>query len=136
MAQLNSNPYVSLALAVPYRDIRLPNRPLRAAVQPPSRSAALLSALDHPLSTDLNDLSISRPTSRLSWGIRVPGDPEHTIYVWIDALVNYMTVAGYPWQGGEEFAAGQVWPPDLQVVGKDIIRCVQLSVLPQDFGKR
>ncbi|KAG0666651.1 methionyl-tRNA synthetase [Rhodotorula mucilaginosa] len=91
-------------------------------VQPPSRSAALLSALDHPLSTDLNDLSISRPTSRLSWGIRVPGDPEHTIYVWIDALVNYMTVAGYPWQGGEEFAAGQVWPPDLQVVGKDIIR--------------
>ncbi|GAA5989184.1 hypothetical protein JCM10908_001196 [Rhodotorula pacifica] len=91
-------------------------------VQPPSRSTALLSALDHPLSTDLNDLSISRPTSRLSWGIRVPDDPEHTIYVWIDALVNYMTVAGYPWKGGEEFANEQVWPPDLQVVGKDIIR--------------
>lgn len=86
-----------------------------------------MSALDHPLSTDLNDLSISRPTSRLSWGIRVPGDPEHTIYVWIDALVNYMTVAGYPWQGCEEFTEGQVWPPDLQVVGKDIIRYVSLS---------
>ncbi|POY74433.1 putative Methionine--tRNA ligase [Rhodotorula taiwanensis] len=91
-------------------------------VQPLSRSTALLAALEHPLSTDLNDLSISRPTSRLSWGIRVPDDPEHTIYVWIDALVNYLTIAGYPWKGGEEFAQGQVWPPDLQVVGKDIIR--------------
>jgi methionyl-tRNA synthetase len=136
VAQRSSNPCVSLFLAVPGRNHLLTDAHPRAAVQPPSRSAALLSALDHPLSTDLNDLSISRPTSRLSWGIRVPGDPEHTIYVWIDALVNYMTVAGYPWQGGEEFAAGQVWPPDLQVVGKDIIRCVQLSVLPQDSGKR
>ncbi|BGP54040.1 hypothetical protein JCM8202_003039 [Rhodotorula sphaerocarpa] len=91
-------------------------------IQPPSRSNTLLAALEHPLSTDLSDLSISRPTSRLSWGIRVPDDPDHTIYVWIDALVNYLTVAGYPWKGGEEFAQGQLWPPDLQVVGKDIIR--------------
>ncbi|GAA6001086.1 hypothetical protein JCM10207_007406 [Rhodosporidiobolus poonsookiae] len=91
-------------------------------VQPPSRSTALVSSLLQPTSTDLNDLSISRPSSRLSWGIRVPDDPEHTIYVWIDALVNYLTVAGYPWKGGEAFAQGKVWPPDLQVVGKDIIR--------------
>ncbi|GAA5890299.1 hypothetical protein JCM6882_008787 [Rhodosporidiobolus microsporus] len=91
-------------------------------VQPPSRSAALVSSLLQPSSTDLNDLSISRPSSRLSWGIRVPDDAEHTIYVWIDALVNYMTAAGYPWKGGKAFVEGQVWPPDVQIVGKDIIR--------------
>ncbi|SCV69145.1 BQ2448_2165 [Microbotryum intermedium] len=67
---------------------------------------------------DLQDLSISRPSSRLTWGIPVPDDPDHTIYVWIDALVNYMTVAGYPWT--EE--KNNVWPPDMMVVGKDIIR--------------
>lgn len=72
----------------------------------------------------MNDLSISRPASRLSWGIPVPDDPQHTIYVWIDALVNYLTAAGYPWRGGEAFEKGKVWPPDLQVVGKDIVRCV------------
>jgi len=93
-------------------------------VQPPSRSTALVSALTQPSSTDLNDLSISRPFSRLSWGIRVPDDPEHTIYVWVDALVNYLTAAGYPWKGGEAFEEGKVWPPNLQIVGKDIIRCV------------
>jgi methionyl-tRNA synthetase len=49
------------------------------------------------LSEPLEDLSISRPRSRLSWGIEVPGDPEQTIYVWFDALVNYLTVTGYPW---------------------------------------
>ncbi|GJN88419.1 hypothetical protein Rhopal_001385-T1 [Rhodotorula paludigena] len=91
-------------------------------VQPPSRTDALVSSLTHPSSTDLNDLSISRPSARLSWGIPVPDDPQHTIYVWIDALVNYLTAAGYPWKGGEAFERGQVWPPDLQVVGKDIIR--------------
>ncbi|GAA5877533.1 hypothetical protein JCM8547_000181 [Rhodosporidiobolus lusitaniae] len=91
-------------------------------VQPPSRSTALVSSLLQPTTTDLNDLSISRPRSRLSWGIPVPDDPDHTIYVWIDALVNYLTAAGYPWKGGEAFAECKVWPPDLQVVGKDIIR--------------
>ncbi|GAA6048916.1 hypothetical protein JCM3770_007117 [Rhodotorula araucariae] len=91
-------------------------------VQPPSRTNALVSSLNTPASTDLHDLSISRPASRLSWGIPVPDDPQHTIYVWIDALVNYLTAAGYPWQGGEAFEKGQVWPPDLQVVGKDIVR--------------
>ncbi|GAA6026859.1 hypothetical protein JCM8097_005913 [Rhodosporidiobolus ruineniae] len=91
-------------------------------VQPPSRSTALVSSLLQPISTDLNDLSISRPSSRLSWGIRVPDDPDHTIYVWIDALVNYLTAAGYPWNGGEAFEEGKVWPPNLQIVGKDIIR--------------
>ncbi|KAL8293018.1 hypothetical protein RQP46_000712 [Phenoliferia psychrophenolica] len=91
-------------------------------LQPPSRTASLLAAITQADSPDLQDLSISRPSSRLSWGIRVPGDDEHTIYVWIDALVNYLTAAGCPWTGGEAFAEGQVWPPELMIVGKDIIR--------------
>ena len=41
-------------------------------------------------------ISVSRPASRLQWGIRVPDDPTQTIYVWLDALVNYLTVLGYP----------------------------------------
>ena len=45
------------------------------------------------LKDDVGDLSISRPRSRLSWGIPVPGDPSQTIYVWLDALLNYLTVA-------------------------------------------
>jgi len=48
------------------------------------------------LQEPLEDISISRPQSRLSWGIQVPNDPEQTIYVWFDALVNYLTVTGYP----------------------------------------
>jgi len=100
----------------------------RLAVQPPSRTTALLASLAHPSSTDLSDLSISRPSSRLTWGIPVPSDPSHTIYVWIDALVNYLTVAGYPWKGSQE--ATKVWPPDLQVVGKDIIRYFLSPPLP------
>ncbi|KAL7423543.1 methionyl-tRNA synthetase [Cryptotrichosporon argae] len=64
---------------------------------------------------DMQDLSISRPTSRLHWGVPVPGDASQTIYVWVDALVNYITVAGYP---GEMRA----WPADVHVVGKDIVR--------------
>ena len=71
----------------------------------------------------LGDLSISRPVERLSWGIPVPDDESQTIYVWLDALVNYLTKANYPFQvPGQEEAAG--WPPDCHVVGKDIIRQV------------
>ncbi|KAF8688652.1 Class-I aminoacyl-tRNA synthetase, partial [Rhizoctonia solani] len=62
-----------------------------------------------------SDLSVSRPRSRLQWGIQVPGDQEHTIYVWLDALANYLTVAGYP----DKTIA---WPADISVIGKDIIR--------------
>jgi len=66
----------------------------------------------------LSDVSISRPKKSLSWGIEVPGDPEQVMYVWLDALANYITVLGYPdkpeWQ--------DYWPADVQVVGKDILR--------------
>ncbi|MBW0509178.1 hypothetical protein O181_048893 [Austropuccinia psidii MF-1] len=69
-------------------------------------------------SKDLADLSISRPTSRLSWGVPVPGDQLHVMYVWIDALANYLTVTGYPWSGQKSTQ----WPADVHVVGKDIIK--------------
>ncbi|MBC7565238.1 methionine--tRNA ligase [Candidatus Saccharibacteria bacterium] len=64
------------------------------------------------------DVSISRPKKNLSWGIPVPGDPEQIMYVWLDALANYITVIGYPdrpeWQ--------EYWPADIQIIGKDILR--------------
>ncbi|KKY36315.1 putative methionyl-trna synthetase [Diaporthe ampelina] len=70
---------------------------------------------------NLEDLSISRPASRLNWGIRVPGDDTQTIYVWVDALINYLTKAGFPnWTPGRETAGG--WPADVHVIGKDIVR--------------
>ncbi|KAL3428305.1 methionyl-tRNA synthetase [Phlyctema vagabunda] len=72
------------------------------------------------VSDGLEDLSISRPVERLSWGIRVPGDDSQTIYVWLDALVNYITKAGYPWAPEKKMAGG--WPADVQVIGKDIVR--------------
>lgn len=68
----------------------------------------------------LEDLSISRPSDRLTWGIGVPEDETQTIYVWLDALMNYVTKAGYPWPPGKENAGG--WPADCHVIGKDIVR--------------
>ena len=65
----------------------------------------------------LNDLSISRTT--FSWGIPVPNDPKHVMYVWFDALTNYLTGAGFP-DEGERFE--EVWPCDIHIVGKDILR--------------
>ncbi|XP_014212192.1 methionine--tRNA ligase, mitochondrial isoform X1 [Copidosoma floridanum] len=65
----------------------------------------------------LADLSISRPRSRAPWGIRTPSDPDQTIYVWLDALVNYLTVLGYPHREFKQF-----WPPTVQVIGKDILK--------------
>lgn len=66
----------------------------------------------------LKDVSISRPKKTLSWGVPVPGDPDQIMYVWLDALANYITVLGYPDKlGWQEF-----WPADVQVIGKDILR--------------
>jgi methionyl-tRNA synthetase len=69
----------------------------------------------HQVTHHLHDLSVSRLASRTGWGLPVPNDPTHTIYVWIDALVNYLTSAGYP-------HLSAAWPPTLQIVGKDILR--------------
>lgn len=84
------------------------------AIHPVAYYHSVLDALINDESAT-RDLSVSRPRSRLEWGIRVPHDQEHTIYVWLDALINYLTVAGYP----DNTTA---WPADVSVIGKDIIR--------------
>jgi methionyl-tRNA synthetase len=66
----------------------------------------------------LKDVSISRPKKNLSWGVPVPGDDSQVMYVWIDALANYITVLGYP--DNEDWK--NYWPADVQVIGKDILR--------------
>ena len=65
----------------------------------------------------LRDLSISRTT--FDWGVKVPGDPEHVMYVWVDALTNYITGVGFP---DEHDANWRYWPADVHIIGKDIIR--------------
>ena len=69
------------------------------------------------LLADSPDVSISRPTSQLTWGVPVPGDDGQVMYVWVDALSNYITVLGYPDKDISAF-----WPANLQIVGKDILR--------------
>jgi methionyl-tRNA synthetase len=66
----------------------------------------------------LNDLSISRTT--FDWGVKVPGNPKHVMYVWVDALTNYITAVGYPDTDSEKFR--RYWPAALHVIGKDIVR--------------
>lgn len=66
----------------------------------------------------LPDVSISRPKKTLTWGVPVPGDADQIMYVWLDALANYLTVLGYP----DNQAWRDYWPADVQVIGKDILR--------------
>ena len=66
----------------------------------------------------LRDLSISRTT--FSWGIPVPGDPKHVIYVWLDALANYITALGYGSTTPAKF--DKYWPADVHMIGKEIVR--------------
>ena len=68
----------------------------------------------------LEDVSFSRPRKDLPWGIPVPGDEDHTIYVWADALVNYISALGYGRGDSELF--NKFWPADLHIIGKDILR--------------
>jgi methionyl-tRNA synthetase len=84
------------------------------AVAPRSRRNEVISFVR----AGLRDLSISRTS--FSWGIPVPGNPKHVIYVWLDALTNYITAVGYPDTEKPEFST--FWPADLHVVGKDILR--------------
>ncbi|KIW62105.1 methionine-tRNA ligase [Exophiala xenobiotica] len=86
------------------------------AIIPKQRMAFVMKEIE----SGLTDLSISRPSSRLSWGIRVPGDGSQTIYVWLDALINYLTMTGYPSKSTKD--QDWIWPPNCQVIGKDIIR--------------
>ncbi len=68
----------------------------------------------------LMDLSISRSTAKLDWGVPVPGDDAHVMYVWVDALTNYITGLGYPDESNPLFQ--KFWPADIHVIGKDIVR--------------
>jgi methionyl-tRNA synthetase len=81
-------------------------------IQPSNRRNEILGALQKPL----EDLCISRPKARLSWGIPLPFDPEFVTYVWVDALVNYISVPGY---GTERF--NEFWPADYHLIAKDIL---------------
>lgn len=72
----------------------------------------------HFIKDGFHDVSVSRPKKTLTWGVEVPGDPEQIMYVWIDALCNYITVLGYP--NGPSWH--EYWPASVQVVGKDIMR--------------
>ena len=65
----------------------------------------------------LKDLSISRTT--FDWGVQVPGNPKHVMYVWVDALTNYLTAAGFP---DEQAPRWRYWPANIHVIGKDIVR--------------
>ncbi|MBS7345279.1 MAG: methionine--tRNA ligase [Caryophanon sp.] len=84
-------------------------------IEPESRKNEMINNFIKP---GLEDLSVSRTS--FDWGIKVPGDPKHVIYVWVDALSNYITTLGY---GTESDAAfNKYWPADVHVVGKDIVR--------------
>ncbi|HET9986707.1 MAG TPA: class I tRNA ligase family protein, partial [Longimicrobiales bacterium] len=80
-------------------------------IEPESRRNEIRRVLEG----GLEDISVSRP--RLPWGVPWPGDPDHTVYVWIDALTNYLSAVGFP-----DEAYHRYWPADYHVIGKDITR--------------
>jgi methionyl-tRNA synthetase len=83
-------------------------------VTPDTRRNEILSLLN----SGLDDISISRPKDKIDWGIPVPGDANQVMYVWFEALLNYITVLGYP----EHDDFKHFWPANVQVVGKGILR--------------
>jgi methionyl-tRNA synthetase len=84
-------------------------------IQPESRKNEMINNFIKP---GLEDLAVSRNT--FDWGIKVPNDPKHVIYVWIDALSNYITALGY--RSADESKFDQFWPADVHLVGKEIVR--------------
>lgn len=84
-------------------------------ILPNSRKNEILSLLD----SGLQNISFSRPSKEIPWGIPVPGDDSQTMYVWCDALTNYLSALGYG-RGEENFK--KFWPADVHVIGKDILR--------------
>ena len=84
-------------------------------IEPESRKNEMINNFIKP---GLEDLSVSRMS--FDWGIKVPGDPKHVIYVWVDALTNYITALGY--QSEDDSLFNKYWPADVHVVGKDIVR--------------
>lgn len=98
-------------------------------VLPPTRRNEMLGFLRRPL----NDLCISRPKARLSWGIPLPFDESYVCYVWFDALINYITAAGYL-QNTEAFA--RWWPASCHLIGKDILttHCIYWPTMLKAMG--
>ncbi len=98
-------------------------------IQPEHRKNEVLGFLKQPL----NDLCISRPKSRLSWGIELPFNSDYVTYVWFDALLNYVTGIGYK-QSPEQF--DQWWPADYHLIGKDIVttHCVYWPTMMKAMG--
>lgn len=84
-------------------------------IRPEIRKNEILGFLREPL----EDLCITRPRARLAWGIDYPGSKDHVVYVWFDALINYVSITRYP-AVKEKFK--DLWPADLHLVGKDILR--------------
>jgi len=84
-------------------------------IQPESRKNEMINNFIKP---GLEDLAVSRTT--FDWGIKVPGNPKHVIYVWIDALTNYITALGYGTEDDAKFV--KYWPADVHLVGKEIVR--------------
>ena len=83
-------------------------------IQPDYRRNEILGFLKNPL----NDLCISRPKSRLSWGVELPFDKNYVTYVWFDALINYITAAGY---SSNKTLFKKLWPVSYHLIGKDIL---------------
>ena len=90
-----------------------------ALVQPRSRRNEVLSKLK----MGVEDLSISRSVEKLPWGVPMPNDPGHVVYVWVDALSNYITMCGWPEIGDDLDGSGRMryWPCDVHLIGKDIL---------------
>ncbi|MCY7772351.1 methionine--tRNA ligase [Bacillus haynesii] len=84
-------------------------------IQPESRKNEMINNFIKP---GLEDLAVSRTT--FDWGIKVPGNPKHVIYVWIDALFNYITALGFNTANDENYQ--KYWPADVHLVGKEIVR--------------
>jgi len=97
-----------------------------ALIQPARYRNEILQLLEEPI----GDLSISRPRSRLSWGIPIPWDDAHVTYVWFDALLSYVSPLGYP--DGVSFK--QYWPEARHLIGKDILRTHTLFWLSIAFA--
>ncbi len=88
-------------------------------VLPDFRKKAVINAINDAFEYDL---CISRPKTRLAWGIEIPFDPDFVTYVWFDALINYISFAGYLKEPGSDLPDfDKLWPADCEVIGKDIL---------------
>jgi len=98
-------------------------------IRPETRRNEVLGFLRNPL----DDLCISRPKSRLAWGIELPFDKNYVTYVWFDALLNYITAVGY---GRDDMKFNEWWPADYHLIGKDIVttHCVYWPTMLKAIG--